>query len=59
MHELGILYEVGKLRMHEFIEDAERTRMLAAGTQKKDNLFAQKGFRISQADNTCAAAQKM
>ena len=30
MYEIGILYEIGKQRMQEFVVEAERKRMLKA-----------------------------
>ncbi|MBU7011165.1 MAG: hypothetical protein HXS46_10775 [Theionarchaea archaeon] len=46
MHEIGMLYEVGKLRMQAFVEDAERRRMFRPHYAKSCG-FSMKKMRLS------------
>ncbi len=46
MQGIGMLYEVGKLRMQAFVEDAERRRMLKPHHTKSCG-FSMKKLRLS------------
>jgi hypothetical protein len=51
MHDLMIMYEVGKVRMQEFIEHAERTN--GRGAPETGGFFIGKGTPVLT-DTTCS-----